>query len=354
MKFFSTSIVILILLSSSFIGLSYDVKKISISKSYNGNILYVGGNGTGNYTKIQDAIDNASDGDTVFVFDDLSPYYCNIEIAFRKINLIGENKNTTVIDSNGKGNTINAFTKQVNIRGFSIRNSGGESGDAGFYHEEGYNDIISNNIITSNQVGIFLYCSDSCNITKNIITNNKYGIIGGGHERVGECWNNNISINIMSRNSQFGIYLLLLFHNGITSNNTIINNRVGIGNGYNYGSDDDNILVRNNISCNLIGLLTFNSNAIITQNNFMKNIRHAQCRSPFFEIPKEPIWNENYWGKARNYPYPIPTKTGFIFFLWPGFPQFDMNPAKEPYNIPEGNNIIVERNCHEGFDAYVK
>mgnify|MGYP000685457465 CR=1 FL=1 len=30
-----------------------------------GNIIYVGGNGTGNYTTIQEAIDNASDGDLI-------------------------------------------------------------------------------------------------------------------------------------------------------------------------------------------------------------------------------------------------------------------------------------------------
>jgi hypothetical protein len=34
-----------------------------------GSWLYVGGSGPGNYTRIQDAVDNASDGDTVFVFD---------------------------------------------------------------------------------------------------------------------------------------------------------------------------------------------------------------------------------------------------------------------------------------------
>jgi len=34
-------------------------------KFYN-NILYVGGSGEGNYSSIQDAIDNASDGDTIF------------------------------------------------------------------------------------------------------------------------------------------------------------------------------------------------------------------------------------------------------------------------------------------------
>lgn len=34
-----------------------------------GDILYVGGSGPGNYSKIQDAIDDASKGDTVFVYN---------------------------------------------------------------------------------------------------------------------------------------------------------------------------------------------------------------------------------------------------------------------------------------------
>jgi len=62
-----------------------------------GNWLYVGGSGPGNYTRIQDAIDNASDwGDTVFVYDDSSPYY-EFLIINKSISLIGENKDTTII-----------------------------------------------------------------------------------------------------------------------------------------------------------------------------------------------------------------------------------------------------------------
>ncbi|GAH12836.1 unnamed protein product, partial [marine sediment metagenome] len=62
-----------------------------------GITLYVGGSGAGNYTKIQDAIDDANDGDTVFVFDDSSPYYENVMVD-KSISLIGENKETTIID----------------------------------------------------------------------------------------------------------------------------------------------------------------------------------------------------------------------------------------------------------------
>jgi len=37
-----------------------------INRSNDGRTLYVGGNGPNNYTRIQDAVDDASDGDTIF------------------------------------------------------------------------------------------------------------------------------------------------------------------------------------------------------------------------------------------------------------------------------------------------
>ena len=61
--------------------------------------LYVGGSGPGNYTKIQDAIDDASDGDTVFVFSGIYNEFLSID---KSIQLIGEDKNTSIINANIK------------------------------------------------------------------------------------------------------------------------------------------------------------------------------------------------------------------------------------------------------------
>ncbi len=77
----------------------FNVDKKSNPTSSNGKTLYVGGSGPNNYTKIQDAINDSSDGDTVFVYDDSSPYYENLVIE-KSIHLIGEAKETTVIDAN--------------------------------------------------------------------------------------------------------------------------------------------------------------------------------------------------------------------------------------------------------------
>jgi len=84
-------------------------------------ILYVGGSGPGNYTRIQDAIDNASTGDTVYVYDDSSPYLETLTIN-TTLSLIGENQNTTVINTTGDDYktmvTINA--SDVRLSGFTI------------------------------------------------------------------------------------------------------------------------------------------------------------------------------------------------------------------------------------------
>jgi len=139
----------------------------------NSNTLYVGGTGPGNYTKIQDAIDNASDGDTVFVYDDSSPYYECIWIN-RSIDLIGENRATTIIDGNG-GNYAVAFfdTDWVNISGFTIQNSG----YWGILLEWCNFNTISGNNILNNVYGLFLHHSHCNTITGNyIISNSGYGI----------------------------------------------------------------------------------------------------------------------------------------------------------------------------------
>lgn len=108
--------------------------------------IYVGGSGPGNYTSIQDAIDNASNGDAVFVFS--GTYYENV-VVDKSINLVGEDRNLTVIDGGGKDKVVNISADGVTISGFNIRNSeGGWLGDGIEIHSN-YN-TISGNIISNN------------------------------------------------------------------------------------------------------------------------------------------------------------------------------------------------------------
>ncbi len=94
----------------------YPIKALKV----NGNTFYVGGDGPGNYTKIQDAINDSSDGDTVFVYN--GTYYENI-IVDKSINLYGENKHNCIIDSRELGEIILTInSSQVILDSFTIIN----------------------------------------------------------------------------------------------------------------------------------------------------------------------------------------------------------------------------------------
>jgi hypothetical protein len=72
-KWLAVGIILLFVGTCIIPAVAQDTEKPSEPTS-RGSWLYVGGSGPGNYSKIQDAVDNTSDGDTVFVYDDASPY----------------------------------------------------------------------------------------------------------------------------------------------------------------------------------------------------------------------------------------------------------------------------------------
>jgi len=121
-----------------------------------GTTLYVGGIEPGNYSTIQDAIDNAFAGDTVFVYN--GTYIENL-IINKSIVLIGENKFITIIDGNQEGCTINLASENVIIENFTIIGGGFDTDIfANFFRAgirvTGSNNIICNNIFKENRLGI--------------------------------------------------------------------------------------------------------------------------------------------------------------------------------------------------------
>jgi len=190
----------------------------------NGEWWYVGGSGPGNYTKIQAAIDNTSDGDTVFVFNGT---YVGYAIINKAINLIGEDKNTTIIIG-FFAYTISIVTDWVNMSGFTIQNGGrlGEgvridSSDNHFInniiHTPGDRIRLSgcNNTISGNTFeGTYIFLSgDNNTISGNSITNNYYGIY------LIDSYD-----NIIANNSFFNSGLFIsddIFGDNIVRNNTV-------------------------------------------------------------------------------------------------------------------------------------
>ena len=301
-------------------------KSQTISK---GNWLYVGGSGPGNYTKIQDAVDNASNGDTVFVFDDSSPYAENIVIN-TSLSLIGEKKETTIINgsTNGSNPDMNlSFGIMVNadnvlVKGFTIQ--GCNLSGMGLFSK---NNSILENIFSDNEYGVMTGSGNT--ISSNLFIRNNLGIyIGNG--------SNNIFGNVISHN-WIGVGVVLSKNDNI-SNNVISEN----GNGVYISGSYNTMLYRNNISYNTEGVYTWvTSDDKILQNNFIGNNKSAnsiqnvlmkiQLFKKELNLPiHRNVWSGNYWDDWDGTgPYVIYTKTIFIRHL-----SFDWHPAKEPYDIP--------------------
>ena len=209
--------------------------KIGImDESMNGTTLYVGGSGPRNYTNIQDAINDANDGDTVFVYN--GTYYENL-VVNKSINLIGEYRYTTVIDGSRSGDVMNITAYQVSISGFTIRNS--DKNCAGIDIHSSYNSISNNNILI-NYFGMFLCsCSSSNSISSNkIISNNVHGIY------LYHSSNNSITGNkIIWNHNCDGIFLSSSDNNSITGN-IVTSNALG---GISLSRSKNNIVLDNNI-----------------------------------------------------------------------------------------------------------
>jgi len=309
-----------------------------------GNWLYVGGSGSYNYTRIQDAIDDANNRDTVFVYAYSSPYNEYI-IVDKSIDLIGENMNITVINGSGNITVVKVTADSVNISGFTIQNGGADWNhwyQAGIEIQSKYNTISGNNIldncqgiflkstygnnkiidnnIINNYQGIFLFASSNYNcIDCNNIKNNHLGL------RISNSDQNTIKGNNIQNNSDCGISLLRGYENIIIGNN--ISNDV---NGLNFFVSFFNTVEYNIISNNICGLDLFQCGKNnFKRNNFFDNL--IQVCSQECERSK---FDSNYWDDWIGNKYELPIFQKFPKIIY-GFFYFyiDWYPAKDPYDI---------------------
>jgi parallel beta-helix repeat protein len=196
--------------------------------------LYVGGGGPGNYSTIQDAVDNASAGDTIFVYRGT---YVEHVLLDTPVTLIGEVRDRTIIDGNGSGNVVKITAHDTTITHFTLQN-----GDIGTYIVDSSNDSVLQNTIVDNLDGIDLLSSSQCLISGNAIAHN--GIQGINPTQT--------TSTIITENtivdSIEGIYLLESTDNTIVAN-TFKNNFYGVET---YSSSNNNKLYHNNFFTNLI------------------------------------------------------------------------------------------------------
>lgn len=306
-------IIVSLIVVSTFISTAANamIKKSSYI-FFDGDILYVGGDGYGNYTKIQDAINAADSGDIIFVFNDSAPYYENV-IIDKSIELVGEDRDSTIIDGNHKEFVIKILSDEVYIKGFTIQH-----GDIGLNIKGKENDYsnsqaIKSNCFKNNNIGVKFEYSSNNVFTNNIVQDNVQGII------VHVSSNDVIQYNHISNNDKEGIFLRNFekFNTDVNSNNLrhIIINK--------------NNLHNNNPSA------YFKLGGIYSP-SYSYTIAYRALRREASTLK----FTKNYYEPDRKLPYPINGKIYLWSFSWLEDYEFnhklyDLFPAKNPYDIED-------------------
>jgi parallel beta-helix repeat protein len=299
-----------------------------------GNWLYVGGSGEGNYSKIQDAIDNVSDGDTIFVYDDNSPYF-ELLVVDKSISLVGESV-STIIEGNGSQDVITIISDGVTICSFTIQING--PGDAPNINVKSNSIVIKNNIIkNSRREGIRLYGVNNILISNNTLKNNIFPI------HIGDSKNISIISNI----------IYTISNSGILSDNA--NNLSIFGNTF-YNSwleydvklfDNGYVTIERNTFNSLYNgiLIERCKKCIVSENNFINENFTLMVMYFCPPIPRKTNIkiDGNYWYKPRVLPKLIigcilPSNELLAYLLlgsgiFPPYPQIDWHPAKEPFRL---------------------
>jgi len=249
------------------------------------------------YLNIQAAIDNASEGDVVFVKN--GTYTEDLQIN-KSLSLKGEDRNSTVIRGTGNA-TILVRHDCVSISDFTIQSPVSTIYDYGIHLLAVENCSVFHNNIESAENGIWLYDSSFIEIVENIIIGN---------------WVEGIYLENSHHNSIINNRILDSFYNGVgirsSSNNTIIENFIsdngggGIylaegssrnviyaniitesGSGVQIKSEN-NLIKGNNLTANGIGIIMGGSDNIITENMFANNLEQGiSVFNPRYESQSE-------------------------------------------------------------------
>jgi len=246
------ALIIILFFVASFVTTCYAYSTGDIQQTRSGKTLVVNATGGGDYTSIQWAVDNASDGDTILVESGVYIEQININ---KSISLVGS-MDECIIDGNRSGTVITISSDGVEITGLTVKGSGGNQWCIEL--DEVQNCSISGNNITENSMGLGLdgsnntiqnnvfYRNEMSGITLwgsyNTIINNTCKYCETGIEVSGS--NDHITGNTI-RFSIWGIRLDYAYNNVIT-NNHCTNNQDGIY----LGLSDENTISNNECNFN--------------------------------------------------------------------------------------------------------
>lgn len=314
------------------------------SAGYTSHILHVGGDGPDNYTRIQDAIENASDGDSILVH--LGVYVENLSI----------DKSLTIM---GMGATIETggillLSSDITIRGFEIAGYGKGTGltcqgvhaliEDNAIHSfstaiwlGGTECRIVNNTVASCECGIWINTTGKTFIGNNTLRHTWYGV-WGEHATDTTIRGNNFSYNawyalwmegetgsIAENNFSKNWYSIYLYNSrGFTiSENSIFRNI----HGPQFVNACGNTVTHNHIAKNEHYGIYFgwrSTENTVSENNFVENAQNARDDAGN-------RWGGNYWSDYIGLKLPL-----LFLFHVPYFIQkcsFDWHPQIVPYTV---------------------
>jgi len=256
---------------------------------------------------IQDMINNASSGGILHI--DSGIYHGNITLS-KSIALIGEDKDTTIIEGNGGNSVVVITADNCTFQGFTVTSKNSSEDTIGIDVHSSHN-IIANSNISHCKYGVYLHLRTENNtILGNELSNNQYAIY------LILSSMNNISKNDIFLSKSNGIKLEFHSNSNEFYNNKISDNLCGL----NLVNSYDNKIFNSDISNNKIGIdiCCSSKNNTICRNIFINNSQHNA-------IDKyNNSWDDESYG---NY--------------WDDYKGTDENGdgiGDVPYDIPDGNN----------------
>ena len=354
-----------------------------------GNILYVGGNGPGNYTNITNAYNDAFNGDMIYVFPGI---YTEGNLQINKsISIIGEDKWSTLLN----GTHFDLLTTNITIHSFTF--IGGHLVISDTYYDNGYHKIINNVFNQSFAIGlefsnynyiadnIFLNCGlilpfiqdEPITITNTVINNtvNEKPLVyfedeedktieTAGQIILLRC--NNITINNFIIQDTFIIWTQISTSKNVTiKNSDFYDHLIWIhqskncnfkSNSLNYNSllvfynnCSENRIINNVFEGDFPLYLESSSNNIFYQNDFLKKFRILGI-ADFMSFNSHNLWYNNYYGRSRILP-----KLIWVIHTNPNQPygflslDIDFRPSILPNN--NSTNIISNQKYQYTIDG---